>query len=174
VKDGDGVYTPFLFKKDIKVYAGDDFTQILEEHFPVIMDGTWKAGYVTVEGKLWQNNRFITESAEQVLLKNRKSYRNDFQGKNIIVINWDAAEKALLEAGLSAGKFGSESQANSIVIAGEIPDAKTIQQILKWAKAGAKVILKFDNKWADALFENKILKEKVTNLGKRRERFLEW
>jgi len=171
VKDGNGNYTSFSYEKNISVKAADNFTQILEEQFAVKFDENWKAGYITVEGKILQNGKLITDGTEQILLKNRKSYNSDLKGKSISVINWNDAEKALTESGTSFSKYDKTSKSAQIILAGEIVDSNIFSDILKQVKSGGKLILKFNAEWANLLYENKILKEKVTIWGGKQTSF---
>jgi beta-galactosidase len=164
VKDGNGSYTDFYIEKTIEVKAGDYFTELLSENLPVILNGNWHAGYITIECKLLKNGKIITDGVEQVLLKNRNSFSNDLKGKSIAVFNWPEAEKALTESSTSFSNFGQNFNAQ-IILAGKVSDDETLKQMLKKVKAGAKLIVKFDSDWADLLFINKILKEKVSVWG---------
>jgi beta-galactosidase len=164
VKDGNGNYTDFNYEKKIQVTGGDDFTQKLEDNFAVKIKDSWKAGYLTIEGKLFKNGKEITNGTEQILLKNRQSFTADFKDKKIAILNWEGAEKALQESGISFNKY-QEDQAVKTILAGKPTDAATLTSLLKKVNTGAKLIVRFDADWANLFYETKILKEKVTTWG---------
>jgi hypothetical protein len=164
VKDGNGTYSNFKAEQKVTVKGGDYFTQLMIENLAIKMETAWKGGYITLEAKLLKDNKVVADGAEQVLLQNRKSFAADLKDKSIAVLNWNAAEKALAEAGTVAVAFSKDSKAKTILAAG-LPSEETMKQLLKQVKAGAKLVLKFDSAWAKALYESKILKQPVTRWG---------
>ncbi len=168
VKDGDGKYTSFKQEKTISVKAGDYFTETLDENLPVTLDAAWKGGYITLEGKLLKEGKVVADGAEQVLLKNRKSYAADLAGKSIAVYQWPAAATALGDAGVAFQTFNPNTKANTILAAG-VP--AQLPEMLKQVKSGATLVVKFDSAWAKAFYDQKILKEKVTTWGGRQKEY---
>ena len=71
----------------------------------------------------------------------------------------------LTESETFFAKFESGTKSAQIILSGEVVDSETFSVILKQVKSGSKLILKFDDGWANLLFENEILKEKVTIWG---------
>lgn len=161
VKDGDGKETGFSKTLPLKVEGGDTYAQNITDNLSIKILPEWKAGYLTIESTVLKNSEVLATGAEQVLLKNRVSYKKELTGKNLSVYDWPAAREALEQVGVS----NDENVLSNLILAGGIPSADVLKTFLEKTKKGATLILKFDEKWADVLFQQKILKEKVTQWG---------
>jgi beta-galactosidase len=160
VKDGDGDYTRHSETFPLKVEGNDTYAQtILAEH-SLKSSADWKAGYITIEGSVTKDGKIMANGSEQILLKNRASHKDALKDIQAKVYKWELAEAALREAGCRRGK----GEAN-VIIAGEVPSVKELNDILKSTENGATLIVKFNPDWADALFNVGILREKVTQWG---------
>jgi hypothetical protein len=98
VLDGMNHPTGMIMEKPVEVTGSDDFAQTFMPDFPVVMQKSWNAGYVTLNCTLLKNGKSVAEGKEQVLLKNRSSWSSLLKNKSFAVLNWDAAEMALKEA----------------------------------------------------------------------------
>jgi hypothetical protein len=161
VKDGDGKQTGFYKTLSLKVEGGDTYAQLIVPDLNIVTEPGWKAGYITIEGSVVKNEEVLATGAEQVLLTNRASYKSEMTGKNLTVLNWPAAQKALEQAGATC----NNELPSNVILAGGIPSSEQIKSMLATAKKGGTLILKFDGKWAEVLYNEGILKEKVTQWG---------
>ncbi|WP_422082015.1 glycoside hydrolase family 2 TIM barrel-domain containing protein [Ulvibacterium sp.] len=162
VKDGAGNYTDFEHNATVKVKGGDTYAQKVLDDFSIILKDNMHAGYITIEASLNKNGNLLTSGVEQVLLKNRKSYKKELEGSSYRIINWDAAAKALKDAGVE----NLDSENPSVVLVGEAGTSNTIEEQLKEVKKkGATLILKFDTTLAEILYNSGLLSQKVTDWG---------
>lgn len=183
IKDGKGKYVYALLEKQIDIKGGDTFAQKLVENTEVIMKEEWNAGYITVEAKLYQDSSLITDGYEQVLLKNRKSYFEEFKGYKGAVINWLPAQNAIKETGNPLPEYSDELKGKlDYVMIGFLYKDINVSEIfrivvekdndvkyedinMKHVKEifnrvyndGTVLLLRFDDRWADYLFELGIL-----------------
>ena len=163
VKDGNGKYTNFTASAEVTVAGGDTYSQPIFKSFPVTMQKDWKAGYITLECKLLNENIVVANGTEQVLLQNRASYRAELKSLTATVLNWDAAQKAIDEAGISTVDI---SKLAKVILVGKVPQNNDFESLLKRVKTdGSTMIVKFDSTWTNILLKNKILKTKVTEWG---------
>lgn len=167
VKDGSGNYTNYNETMPIKVEGGDTYAQLVSNDLAIEISPKWKAGYLTIEGMLFKNGKEMANGKEQVLLNNRASWKEDLKGFNVMVSGWPAAAEALNQAGITH----RDSVNPSIILAGVVPSQEDLKRFLQLTKKGATLILKFDEHWAESLFQNKILKEQVTQWGGRQVPF---
>lgn len=161
VKDGSGNYTDYVKTMPLTVKGGDTYAQLIQNNIAIRILPDWKAGYLTVEGLVIKKGKNLASGMEQVLLKNRASWKADLKGINPIVYDWPAATEALEQAGITPAK----QSGTSVMLAGGIPADDELANILRQAAEGATLILKFDSLWADKLYEIGILREKVTQWG---------
>ncbi len=165
IKGGNGQYVDFQYHKRIDVLGGDAYTQTLIDSLSVALSENWKAGYITLEAKLFQKNLEVANGTEQVLLKNPASYAKDIAGKKIVVYQWQSAYDVLTEAKANVGLYSGKTPKPDVIVAAGQPHSESVDQMIKWVKDGATLVLKFDQKWADLLYEKHILKEPVSYWG---------
>lgn len=161
VKDGDGRETGFSRRIPLRVEGGDTYAQLIIEDLTIKIEPDWKAGYITLEGLLFKNGEKVASGAEQVLLKNRASYQKELAGKHMTVLDWPAACEALQQAGVTC----NNNELSNTILAAGIPSTEMLQTLLEQTRNGATFILRFDEKWAEVLYKEGILKEKVTQWG---------
>jgi len=161
VKDGSGNYTDYVKTMPLTVKGGDTYAQPVTSNFAIQILPDWKAGYLTVEGSVIKNGKVMAIGMEQVLLKNRASWKAELKDINPIVYDWPAASEALIQAGIRPVK----KSGHSVILAGNIPAEHELDNLLRQVGEGATIIVKFDRLWADKLFGIGILREKVTQWG---------
>lgn len=147
----------------VMVQGGDVYAQKLAADFPVTFSKKDKGGFVTLDAVLRRDGREVTSGKEQVLLQNRCSFSSNIKGKRIAVINWQAARKAVHEAGgtlydWTSGKvdyiFAANDSAYILAdVAGRLLD--------KVKNEGTTLVLKFDRACAELLYAKGILSEAV-------------
>ena len=166
VKDGSGSYTSINITKEVNVKGGDTYAQVFIRSFPVVMQKKWKAGYITLECKLMKVNQMVATGTEQVLLKNRSSYSAELKNLSGSVFKWEAAKKAIDDAGGIQYVYSKANKNVSFIAAGEVPDDKNFEGMLKQIENdGTTLIIKFDSTWTNTLSKYKVLKNKVTEWG---------
>ena len=163
--DGVGKYTGVSINKEIIVTGGDDYAQLLIDRFPLLMQSDWHGGYITLECSLFKGDKKVTTGTEQVLLSNRISFATELSVKKGAVYNWSSAVKAISDAKGECFNFNNSLQHLSYIAAGEVADETILKQMLQKVKEGTTLVIRFDSLWADALYQQKILKEKVTQWG---------
>jgi hypothetical protein len=164
VADGTNHLTGMVMEQPVEVTGGDDYAQTFMPDFQMVMQKSWNAGYVTLYCSLLKNGKSVADGKEQILLKNRSSWNGLLKNKSFAVLNWDAAEMALKEAGAITKPF-SPNEKSICIIAGIPVSKETLVSVLKQVKNGAAFIVKFDSAWAKLLYEQKILKSPVTKWG---------
>ena len=164
VTDGNGKNVGVNFSKEIQVKGGDDYAQLLVNKYAILMKSTFHAGYITLHCSLNREGKPVATGIEQVLLSNRSSFTKDLLGKTGIVSHWDAAEKAINEAGGNLISLSSPNQPSYIAV-GDVVDESTFKNMLAKVKEGTTLVIRFDSLWADFLYQQKILKQRVTLWG---------
>lgn len=173
VKDGKGKHVVDLFEKQITIEGSDTYAQKLFDDIDIIMQETWNAGHITLEAKLYKNDLLITDGIEQVLLRNRKSYHNEFAKFNGAVINWLPAQIAILETGNQIPEYSDTLQGKlDYILAGYLYKDNNNDKIYKPINMahveeifdrvyndGTVLLLRFGEHWADYLFEKGILSQ---------------
>ncbi|RPH99389.1 MAG: hypothetical protein EHM72_11125 [Calditrichaeota bacterium] len=166
VKDGNGVYTNFSQTQSVEVLGKDAFAQSLIKSLPVIMEGDWHAGYITVEAILLRDGKQVADGAEQVLLQNRPSFAAEFQNITGVVYHWKAAEEAALQMGGKLTSIIPSTPELNFIALGEPPPDSQLGDILDYVKShSVSMVIKFDSSWAATLCRHKILKSEVTQWG---------
>jgi beta-galactosidase len=166
VTDGAGKRTAFAREIPVKVEGGDRYAQDLGG-LEVPLDASWRGGYITVRGTLYQGNRAAADGAEQVLLRNRPSFRADLAGLTCAVSNWPAAERALSDAGVQPQVFAPGQTDVRCILAGQVPsDLAVLKGMLQQVRdRGSLLITRFDKSWADLLYRGGVLSQAVTQWG---------
>jgi len=164
VADGMNHPTGMIMEQPVEVTGRDDFAQTFMPDFRVVMQNSWNAGYVTLNCTLLKNGKPVADGKEQVLLKNRSSWNSELKNKSFAVLNWNAAELALKEAGAITRPF-SATEKTGCIMAGDAVNPETLVSVLKHVKSGATFMVKFDAAWAKLFYEQKILKSPVTAWG---------
>jgi hypothetical protein len=160
VLDGAGKQTSFSSELPVTVAGGDTYAQPLTS-IKVPLDPSWHAGHITVQAELDNGLHAVADGSEQVLLKNRATWHNDLSNLQGEVVGWPAAEKALAEANATL----TSTNPDYILMAGP-PDAASLKGALSQVHdAGSLLILKFDAAWANALLEQGVLTQPVTEWG---------
>ena len=164
VKDGRGSQTEFSNSISVEIQGGDVFAQEVYRSFPVVMQPHWHAGHITIAGTLFSGGDTITSGTEQVLLQNRPSWHNELLGKKIAVVDWDAAEEALVESGIEIRPLDDTDL--EIILAGNLNDTALVSGLIRRLEdRPIRLILRFDAKWADYLYSKRLLSEKVVAWG---------
>lgn len=174
INDGDNKQTTFAKSQTIEVEGGECFSQPIED-VTFTTDKSWKAGYITLNAKLYSGEREVASGSEQILLQNRASYGDIFKGVSVDVRQWDEANMALTAAGATVE---SSAKGNAkVIVVGDLTkeDGKmSLQKINTWeqldklldeVKSGATLIVRFDKYWADVLYKRELLSTPVTEWG---------
>ena len=119
---------------------------------------------MTVQCTLLKNGKTVAEGTEQVLFKNRASWKSQLEGKSFTLLNWKAAELVLREAGATVKHFSSTEKAKCILVGGVV-NQEIFAAILKQVISGATLVVRFDTAWAMLLYKQKILKSPVATWG---------
>ena len=162
IKDGAGK----VRKTDgcpVRIKGGNVFAQTVQEDYVFIPDEEWRAGYVTVTGRLYKNDELVTDGAEQVLLRNRLSQKYRFKGKRIMLENWPAAETALRESGIKTCKVIPGIA--GLILAGKRTTPEKLDLILEKVKAGSNLVLQTDSLMGVLLYEKGLLDKPITVWG---------
>lgn len=172
VQDGEGKLAPFQEKMEVSVKGGDVHAQALFNNYTISLDSGWHAGYITILCTLLKNERVVATGTEQVLLRNRPSYKKQFellqkkQNTLTFVQGWPGADAAFKEAGVKAERLNIQNLHKTKLIAvADIPSADTLKAILRAVRNGANCLIRFDSSWAALLYHNKILKQPVVEWG---------
>jgi hypothetical protein len=164
--DGSGQLQGGATSKWIEVAGGDTYAQLLIPNLAVQMSPQWRGGYITVKAELRRSEHQVAEGAEQVLLQNRTSFSPLLHGKTIAVYQWPAAESAIREAHGSIVQVShSAMKHGNVIVAGDAPEASLLNLMLVQVRQGARLIVRFDPKWADALLHAGVLSKPVTIWG---------
>jgi hypothetical protein len=164
--DDAGVARGAAISKRIEVAGGDTYAQVLIPDLAVQPDRDWRGGYITVKAELVRDGQTTAQGTEQFLLQNRASFSATLQARTFSVIDWPAAESAIREAhGTIAERNRSGGKGIDVYVAGNLPDAKVLNQVLGQVKRGARLIVRFDPRWADALLRARILSKPVATWG---------
>ena len=182
ITDGDGKTVKAFPTQDIKVLGGETYAQTLVEKFKFIPEAAWKAGYITLHAELLQGESSMSYGAEQVLLKNRASYADDFADKKGMVFNWRQAEAAIKATGAEIKPYSSDAEKVDFILAGGIVrmnrgltyyrpvgdgtiptymlNKEQTADILRRVKEdGTNLMLNFNEKWATWLFDQGLLSQ---------------
>ncbi len=161
VTDGAGKQTEFASKMPVHLVGGDTYAQSLAP-LTISLDSKWKAGYITVEGKLYQNGKVVADGCEQVLLTNRPTWTDDLTGLRGSVCQWPAAEEALKSANALLTTDGHLDY----IAMGSPPTSAIMDKALAAVHdEGTLLVLKFDKDWAQILFDRGILTSPVIAWG---------
>ena len=164
--DGAGATRGTAISKQIEVAGGDTYAQMLIPDLAVQPDRDWRGGYITVKAELARDGQTIAQGTEQFLLQNRGSFSATLQAKTFSVLDWPAAESAIREAhGKVMEVSRSARHPAHLILAGGLPDATLLGQILVQVPQGARLIVRFDPRWADALLHVGILSRPVSSWG---------
>jgi hypothetical protein len=188
-KDGSGKDTSFLHEANVKIEGGECFAQSagdinakIEESEKIIygvlakarrgdtlkakIEESWHGGYISFNAVLLDGERELANGVEQVLLRNRESFRAEVGGLNGCVWQWPAAQKALSEASCNPVEFNAQSHKSDFIVAGAVPEDGVLDSMLKKVEDdGCVLLLKFDKDWAAALRKRAILSKDVTEWG---------
>ncbi len=165
VTDGAGRDTGIKKEIPFTVRGGDTYAQLIASEVTFTADAAWHAGYITVTGKVVKDGANLFDGAEQVLLQNRPSWAHELAPVKIAVSGWPAATQALTAAGQKPAAFTPSTDKLDVILAGDVPADADLTAALKRVNSGARLVVKFNAAWADALFARGILKEKVTAWG---------
>jgi hypothetical protein len=166
LKDGAGVYHP-EYNRTLPVHVeGDDvFAQDIDLAYIVPMNKHLHGGFITLEGELYDGqDKRMTDGAEQILLANRPSFESVFKDITVEVHEWQAARKALDDAGANVRDFAPETKADYITASGKV-SPEIFDAMLKKVKAGATLIIRMDTFWAEMLRKKEVLSAEVVEWG---------
>ncbi len=165
--------TDFNYTTTITVEGGECYAQPLEDVVFTPQED-WGAGYITLKAELLQGEKVVADGSEQILLQNRGAYKESLSNLKIEVKQWDEAAEVLIEAGAQFIKKGEKAD---VILAGDLTAVlgkmshsrintwEQIDALMDEVKAGATLIVRFDEYWADALYNAGILSERVTEWG---------
>ena len=171
--DGKIKKTDFIQQIIVNVEGGECFSQRLED-VSVVMKPQWNAGYLTLHASLMKNGEKNADGSEQVLLRNKDSYKSELSNLSFKIYHWNAAHDALSEISkIDTANISTSKNINLIgglaVLAPNnqiISERKTIESILNRVdKDGEILIIKFDEYWARILYSKGILSANVTEWG---------
>jgi beta-galactosidase len=173
VFDDKNISTSYFEESTIKVKGGDCFSQSLDD-VSIILDSSLNAGYITVHASLTKDGNEVADGTEQVLLKNRGSYKSALSNSSFRIYHWNAAHDAL--SGLGRVDTSDSSASKNINLIGSlahavpekqrVAESKTIKKILNRVDSeGETLIIKFDHYWARILHSYGILSAPVTEWG---------
>ncbi len=171
IKDGKGRQVACLAEKQVLVRGGDIYAQKLMDDAEVVMGESWHAGHISVVAELLENGKPCADGSEQVLLRNRKSWNEDLAGYNGAVMNWLPAKNAIREAGCSIREYSdSVTEKLDYALIGYLYRDHNNDKVYKPVNMdhveelftrvrneGTVLFLRFDEHWADYLFEQGIL-----------------
>ncbi|GAP71918.1 beta-glycosidase [Candidatus Symbiothrix dinenymphae] len=167
LKDGAGVYDDSYRKEiPVQVTGGNVYAQDIYANYIIELKETLRGGFVTLEGELFNTrNEKVTDGAEQILLTNRPSFKDNFNGLTGEVYDWPAARKALENAHAAVTDFDPAKASHYIAAAGN-PDNGTLDAMLSKVKDnGTTLLVKLDSIWAKKLKEKGVLSTAVTEWG---------
>jgi beta-galactosidase len=167
VLDGAGQTTAFREERKLEVRGGEQFAQRLDP-VKVTLDAAWRGGHITVRATLRRDGRVVAEGAEQVLLANRPSFQRMLsKHTGGAIFGWPAAEQALKDAGAAPIAFSEAPRRGRLpfIAAGEVPDEATLDAMLEQVRRGTRLLVRFDQAWAEALHARGLLSEPVTEWG---------
>ncbi|GAP72980.1 beta-galactosidase [Candidatus Symbiothrix dinenymphae] len=167
LKDGAGVYDESYRKElPVQVSGGNVYAQDICDNYVIIVKENLRGGFVTLEGELFNTkNEKVTDGAEQVLLTNRPSFKDNFNGLTGEVYDWPAARQALENAHAAVADFDPAKASHYIAAAGN-PDDRTLDAMLSKVKdSGTTLLVKLDTIWAKKLKEKNVLSAAVTEWG---------
>ncbi len=175
-RDGAGRLTGWKWERPLKVLGGDAYAQCIQVDRPLRgsegpgvelpLQADWHAGFITVEGRLYQGDKVVADGKEQVLLRNRPTWKADLAGLKGAVLGWPGAEKALAEAGSSVRPMADVKGSVGFIAAGALPDEKQLEGLLRRVKEdGTLLVVKFDPAWAELLHRAGVLSGPVKEWG---------
>ncbi|MFI3320280.1 MAG: hypothetical protein SNH01_05320 [Rikenellaceae bacterium] len=165
--------TDFSKSVAVNVEGGECYAQPLED-VSFTPQASWGAGYITLKAELLQGSKVVADGSEQILLQNREAYKEQLSGVKIEVRQWDEAAQVLTDAGATFIKKGEKADVILIgdltAVLGKMSLARIntweqLEALLRDVNGGARLIVRFDQYWADALYTVGILSEKVTEWG---------
>lgn len=162
IKDGAGKYVNYNNKIKVKVIGGDVFAQTIATELAIEVKEKWTSGYITIEGKLFKQSKVVADGMEQVLLQNRSSQYKRLSGSRISVLNWNGAEKALVDAGIKQAKNIEKS---SVILLGTRSTEENWDKALKAVYKGANLIIQLDSIDAVLLYKKGLINKPIENWG---------
>ena len=164
--DGAGDPRETAVSKQVEVAGGDTYAQMLIPDLVVQPDSNWRGGYITVKADLVRDGHIVAKGTEQFLLQNRASFSAIVQAGTFSVLGWPAAESAIREARGNVVELSrADKKPAHAILAGNLPEAPVLSRALVQVRQGARLIVRFDPRWADALFHLGILAKPVTAWG---------
>lgn len=162
IKDGKGNYVDYNKKFNVHVEGGDVYAQTICKDMSFIVEPSWKSGYITIEGKLYDGKKIVADGMEQVLLKNRISQKDVFKKSKISVVNWEAAENALREAKIP---YSSNIDNASLILMGTKTTEKYWNEVLAAVHKGANLVVQFDSIDSNILLDKGLINTPIKNWG---------
>ncbi len=167
----DGTNFERVVKVDVE--GGDCYAQPLDDVSFVVEQG-WRAGYITLQAELMKGGKVVASGSEQLLLQNRASYSESLSDVTIEVMQWNEAEEVLKQAG---AKFVKKGERADVILVGDLTITlgkmstaqintwKQLEKILSSVKDGSTLIIRFDEYWADVLYNAGVLSRRVEEWG---------
>ncbi|MFI3249292.1 MAG: glycoside hydrolase family 2 TIM barrel-domain containing protein [Rikenellaceae bacterium] len=165
--------TDFMSSATITVEGGECYAQSLDD-ISFTPQSDWGAGYITLKAELLQGDKVVADGSEQILLQNREAYKDQLSDLKIEVKQWAEAAEILSEAG---AQFIEKGEKADVILVGDLTVVlgkmshsqintwEQLDALLEDIKSGATAIIRFDEYWADALYNAGVLSEKVTEWG---------
>ncbi|MDR0844444.1 MAG: hypothetical protein LBN71_04425 [Tannerella sp.] len=167
LKDGAGKYDESYRKEfPIHVEGGNVFAQNILTNYGIELNESLHGGFVTLEGELYDSKQEkVADGAEQILVTNRPSFKERFNGLKGEVHDWPAAKQALEEANAVVTDFDTVGESHYIAASGA-PDDMTLNAMLsKVENQGTTLLVKMDTVWAEKLQAKGILSAAITEWG---------
>ncbi|WP_071134065.1 glycoside hydrolase family 2 [Millionella massiliensis] len=170
IEDGAGRVQLQTEPQTIHVAAGAVFAQTLADRYAFTTAAGWRSGYITITGQLQQHGKTVAEGVEQVLLRNRPSQGERFEGCRITVIDWPAATQALTDTGIATSQTLNNStqrndRARTLFLVGKSADRSTLEPILREVRNGADLILQTDSLMGEQLYRLGLLNQRIEVWG---------
>ncbi len=162
IKDGAGMILYSDEVKNIQVEGGNVFAQTLLDDFSFILGKEWRSGYVTVEGTLMNGKKCVADGKEQVLLRNRPSQKERLKGRNITVMGWPQAEKALTDA---CGNLSLSGKKKGVILLGKEASETEWKNALERVKNGDNLIIQTDTIAGKKLYDFGLIDQPVKAWG---------
>jgi len=153
LRDGDGRCRNLEDTLDVAIVGGSVYSQKIADRFDVTMPDWMKAGHATLEARLEdREGQILAEGGEQVLLRNRASYRPDLAGAAGAVTGWEAARAALSEAGLDLPDFRTGLARLDMILMGDLPSPEILEDAIRRVREdGSTLLVRFNPAWGNEL-----------------------
>lgn len=165
LKDGGGNDTGWTHQATVNVLGGDTHAQPLIVNLTVSALPSYKGGYLTLEAGLYSGNQLVADGAEQVMLANRASFQSQLSGLQGAVHAWAEAKSALQTAGQTVPDYSDTLGRLDYLVLGDTTGGALESILRRVREDGTRLVVRFRQNEADALFAAGILSQPVTQWG---------